>query len=322
MNRRLLSFAASAALTLTLAGLAVAQDNKTTTTVTTQTTKTIQNADGTYTIIQYPADKEVMVNLTPGATMTSAKGMARVMRHGDATTINLDLSGLPADTTGVNLYAVDPTGAFTLLGPVTLADGVATQTFSTPLDKFMLVLSPNASLSTMAANDIMFRSAVPEGFAVVPYAQSGPKDGAAVGERVAATAAPAAASPYSVPMLNIPNFRRGTDTHLRVKFAELNDARANIFIEPRKDGPSTIKLRFHSLTRVPADKRIVLWAVSPEGNYTRLGQVINTRNRNEAQIQTETALKDFGLLVTLEDKDEVPNPSGPAFATVIIDNTP
>jgi hypothetical protein len=254
--------------------------------------------------------------------MTSAKGLARVMRHGDATTINLDLSGLPADTTGVNLYAVDPTGAFTLLGPVTLANGVATQTFTTPLDKFMLVLSPNGSLTTMAANDIMFRSAVPEGFAVIPYAQSGPKDGAAVGERVAATAAPAAASPYSVPMLGIPNFRRGTDTHLRVKFAELNDARANIFLEPRKDGPTQIKMRFHSLTRVPADKRIVLWAVSPEGTYTRLGQVVNTRNRNEAQIQTETALKDFGLLVTLEDKDEVPNPLGPTFATVIIDNNP
>ena len=321
MSKRLLSFAASAALILALAGLAVAQD-KTTTTVTTQTTKTIQNADGTYTIIQYPADKEVTVNLTPGTTISTAKGLARVMRHGDATTINLDLSGLPADTTGLNLYTVDPTGAFTLLGPVTLSNGVATQTFTTPLDKFMLVLSPNGSLTTVASNDVLFRSAVPEGFAVVPYAQSGPKDGAPVGERVAATAAPAAASPYSVPMLGIPNFRRGTDTHLRVKFAELNDARANIFLEPRKDGPTQIKMRFHSLTRVPADKRIVLWAVSPEGTYTRLGQVVNTRNRNEAQIQTETALKDFGLLVTLEDKDEVPNPSGPTFATVVINNTP
>src|SRR5256885_11647819 len=71
MSKRLLSFTVCAALTLALAGLAVAQD-KTTTTVTTQTTKTIQNADGTYTIIQYPADKEVTVNLTPGTTMSSA----------------------------------------------------------------------------------------------------------------------------------------------------------------------------------------------------------------------------------------------------------
>src|SRR2546421_13089996 len=110
MSKRLLSTAAGLVLALSLAGLAAAQDSKTTTTVTTQTTKTIQNADGTYTIIQYPADKEVTVNLTPGTTMTSAKGLARVLRHGDATTINLDLSGLPADATAVNLYAVDPTG--------------------------------------------------------------------------------------------------------------------------------------------------------------------------------------------------------------------
>ncbi|MDQ6651276.1 MAG: anti-sigma factor, partial [Acidobacteriota bacterium] len=68
-------------------------------------------------------------------------------------------------------------------------------------------------------------------------------------------------------------------------------------------------------------KRIVLWAVAPDGTFTRLGQVVNTRNRNEAQIQTETQLKDFGLLVTLEDKNEVPNPSGPIFATVIMDNS-
>src|SRR5918912_2071780 len=169
MSKRLLSFAAIAALTLTLAGLAAAQDNSNssnTTVVTTQTTKTIQNADGTYTIVQYPADKEVTVNLTPSTTIGSAKGIARVMRHGDQTTINLDLSGLPANATGVNLYAVDPSGAFTLLGPVTVSNGAATQTFTTPLDKFMLVLSPNQSLRTLAGNDIAFRSAVPEGLAV------------------------------------------------------------------------------------------------------------------------------------------------------------
>lgn len=326
MSKRLLSFAATAAMTLALAGIAAAQDTKTTTTTTTQTTKTIQNADGTYTVIEYPADKEVTVSLTPGATLATSKGMARIMRHGDATTINLDLSGLPADMTGVNLYAVDPTGALTLLGPVTIANGTATQEFTTPLDKFMLVLSPNASLSSLAAtNDVIFRSAVPEGLAVVPVAQSGAQGDAAIGERVSATATPAtasptAASPYSVPMLGIPNFRRGTDTHLRVNFPELNDARANIFLEPRKDGPTTIKLRFHSLTRVPTDKRIVLWGVAPDGTYTRLGQVVNTRNRNEAQIQTETALPDFGLLVTLEDTDSTPKPSGPVFATVIVDN--
>jgi hypothetical protein len=317
MSKRLFSLAGGLAMTLALASFAAAQ-TPTQTTVTTQTTKTIQNADGTYTVIQYPADKEVIVNLSPGATLTGAKGMAHIMRHGDATRINLDLAGLPNDMSTVNLYAVDPTGAFSLIGPVTIANGTATQTFTTPLDKFMLVLSPNASLNTIAANDIFFRSAVPEGFAVIPVAQSGPQGGAAIGERVAATTTAAATNPYNVPMLNIPNFRRGTDTHIHINFAgELTGSRANVFVEPRKDGPTTIKMRFHELKDAPAGKVYVLWAVSPDNKFVRLGQIVNTGQRNEAQIQTETALQDFGLLITAED--ETTSPAGPVIGTVIID---
>src|SRR5438105_949 len=216
MSKRLLSTAAGLVLALSLAGLAAAQDSKTTTTVTTQTTKTIQNPDGTYTVIQYPADKEVAVTLAPGTVIPTAHGLAKVLRHGNMTTINLDLSDITGDVNNYNVYAVDPTGNFTLLGPVTIANGVATQTFTTPMDKFMLVLSPEANLTTIAdTTPILFRSTVPEGFAVIPVATSRPRHGAAVGERVAATTAPTA-SPYTVPMLDIPGFRRGTDTHLRV----------------------------------------------------------------------------------------------------------
>ena len=207
MSKRLLSTAAGLVLALSLAGLAAAQDSKTTTTVTTQTTKTIQNPDGTYTVIQYPADKEVAVTLAPGTVIPTAHGLAKVLRHGNMTTINLDLSDITGDVNNYNVYAVDPTGNFTLLGPVTIANGVATQTFTTPIDKFMLVLSPEANLTTIAdTTPILFRSTVPEGFAVIPVATSRPRHGAAVGERVAATTAPTA-SPYTVPMLDIPGFR-------------------------------------------------------------------------------------------------------------------
>src|ERR1041384_1570764 len=223
MNKHLLSLAAGLVLALSLAGLAAAQ----TTTVTTQTTKTIQNPDGTYTVIQYPADKEVRVTLAPGTVIPTAKVYAKILRHGNMTTVNLDLSDITGDTSNYNVYAVDPAGKFTLLGPVTIANGVATQTFTTPMDKFMLVLSPEANLTAIADNTpILFRSTVPEGFAVIPMAQSGPQGGAPVGERVAATTAPTN-SPYTVPMLGIPNFRRGTDTHMKVHFPELNAARAN-----------------------------------------------------------------------------------------------
>ena len=317
MSKRLLTVAAGLLLALSLTGLAAAQDTKTTTTVTTQTTKTIQNPDGTYTVIQYPADKDVTVTLAPGTVVPTAHGFAKIRRHANMTTVNLDLSDVTGDVNSYNVYAVDPAGTFTLLGPVTIANGVATQTFTTPMDKFMLVLSPEANLTTIADNTpILFRSTVPEGYAVIPVATSRPHEGAAVGEHVAATTAPTA-SPYTVPMLDIPGFRRGHHTKMSVHFPELNDARANIFLEPRKDGPVEVRIRFHSLTRVPADKRIIAWAVTPDGQYTKLGQVVNTRNRNEAEIKGETSLPDFGLLVTLEDKDDLVSPAGPVFATVI-----
>src|ERR1043165_8544560 len=263
MSKRLLYLVGCCALLAALASVSFAQ----TTTVTTTQTQAVQNPDGTWTVIEYPTGKEVVVDLTPGTTFVNAKGHAKIVRMADGTKIALDLSGLPADATGLNLYAVHSFGKVTSLGPVTIANGVATQTFTTPMDKFMLVLSPEANLTTIADNTpILFRSTVPEAFAVIPVAQSGPKGGAPVGERVAATTAPTN-SPYTVPMLGIPNFRRGTDTHMKVHFPELNDARANVFLEPRKDGPTEVKIRFHSLTRVPDNKRIVVWAVAPDGKY-------------------------------------------------------
>lgn len=317
MSKRI-SILAAALLVFSSAAFVAGQQTKTTTTTT--VTKTVQNADGTYTVIEYPVGKETIVTLNP-VTIPGAAGTATILRDDDGTRIKLNLTGLPTDLTTLNLYAVDAAGVATSLGPIIVNNGLGTFTTTTPLDKFMLIASPESTLTTYDPNTkVFFRSAVPQGLAVVPVAQNGPKSGSAVGDRVSATTEPATASPYSVPMLGIPNFRRGTDTHLRVHFPEFNDARANIFLEPRHDGPTTIKLRFHSLKRVPADKRIVLWAVAPDGTYNRIGQVVNTRNRNEAQIQTETALKDFGLLVTLEDKDSVPNPSGPIYATVIMDN--
>jgi len=322
MSKRLLSIAGGLALTVAMSGVVLAQDtqNQTQTTVTTQTTKTVQNADGSWTVIEYPANKEVYVDLTPSTDLTGAKGRAKVMRMSDHTMIDLDLAGLTGDT-NYNLYAVDPLGKVSLLGPITASNGAATQSFKTSLSRFMLVLSPQSDLTTIGADtQIAFRSSVPQGMAVIPVSQSGPQDGAPVGERVAATTTPGTTSAYNVPMLGIPNFRRGTDTHMRVNFAgDLAGARANVFLLPRKDGPTQIKMRFHSLTRVPADKRIVLWAVAPDNTYTRLGQVVNTRNRNEAQIQTETALKDFGLFVTLEDAADAPSPHGPLGGTIVIE---
>ena len=64
-----------------------------------------------------------------------------------------------------------------------------------------------------------------------------------------------------------------------------------------------------SFRRGPKDSRFPLQnhaAVSPDNKYTKLGQVVNTGARNEAEIKSETTLTDFGLLVTLQPEGDMP----------------
>ncbi len=177
MSKHFLSVLGAVMLTLALATIALAQE--TTTTVT----KTVQNPDGTYTIIEYPAKKEVKINLTP--VNIAGTGVATILRDDDGTRIKLNLANVPADVTALTLYAVDDTGKVTALGPVAIANGTGTFTATTPLTKFMLVASPEAALTAYDPNTkVVFRSAVPEGFTVIPVR------GSAEGEKVAAVAAP------------------------------------------------------------------------------------------------------------------------------------
>jgi hypothetical protein len=262
-------------------------------------------------VIEYPVKKEVTVTLNP-VGMVGANGVATILRDDNGTRIKLNLTGVPKDATGINLYAVDPAGATTLLGPITVTDGVGTFTAVTPMDKFMLIASPDAGLTAYDPDTtVLFRSAVPEGFAVIPHTLN------PVGEKVAAstaaTSTPAAA--YTVPMLNIPGYKKGDDTKMKIKFSgAMTGARANVFIKPRKDGPTEVKLRFHELKESPAGQVLTVWAVSPDNNFIKLGQVVNTPGRNEAEITSEVALADFGLLVTMEDQKAVlVNPLGPTI---------
>jgi len=298
-----------AVLALSAAAAMGQTDPKTTTTVT----KTVQNPDGTYTVIEYPVGKAVSLTLDP-ISLSGASGMATVLRDPSGTTIKLNLTGLPADMTTLNVYAVDPMGVATLLGPLEVTNGAGRFDTTTTLDKFMIIASPEASLTTYTPETkVLFRSAVPQGFAVVPLSSH------PVGERVSAVSTSGETSVYTVPMLNIPAYRTGKDTKLKVNFGGVMEgARANVFIEPHKNGRTEINFRFHELKEAPKGQVYTLWAVSPDNQFTKLGQIINTRGRNEAEIQSETALPDFGLLVTMEGKDDVPSPMGPRVSWVEI----
>jgi len=319
MSKHVSSGLAAAILTLALATLAFAQ------TTTTTVTKTVQNPDGTYTVIEYPAKKEITLNLNP-VTIQGAKGVATILRDDDGTRIKLNLTNVPADVSALTLYAVDDTGAVTALGPVAISNGVGTLATTTPLSKFMLIASPESALTAYDPNTkVFFRSAVPEGLAVVPMTMN------PSGEKVAATTAPtgttsAVATPsgttvaatYTAPLLNIPAYKKGDDTKIKVDFAgALTGSRANVFITPRKDGPTEVRMRFHELKDAPAGQSFIVWAVGADGTYQKLGQVVNVKGRNEAEIKSETTLPDFGLLVTMEGA-EVASPAGPAVATIHI----
>lgn len=288
MSKKFWSLCISCMIFLAAASAVTAQDPKQTTVV--------QNPDGSYTVIEYPADKEVTVNLIPGTTIAGAKGMARVMRSADGTKVHLDLSGVPATTTNYYAYAVDPAGVPTLLGPVTFTSGVGQADFTTPMNQFMIVLSPTEGLTTVdTATAVAFRSAVPSGYAVVPKRVTE--------SRVLGVTYPAAtALPYTVPMLNVSTFGE-EEKELKLKFGEeLQGLDAKAYID-REGGKTKIKMRFGDMKKVPTNKRFMLWAASPDGKYTKLGQVVNTGQKDEAEIRSETSLSDFGLFLTAEDTE-------------------
>ena len=60
-------------------------------------------------------------------------------------------------------------------------------------------------------------------------------------------------------------------------------------------------MRFHDLKEAPKGTAYILWAVAPDNTYQKLGQIVNVKGRNEAEIKSETTLPDFGLLLTTED---------------------
>lgn len=283
---------------------------QTTTTTTTETSvkKVVQNADGSYTVIEYPVGKEVMVDLMPTDRKMTAKGMARVLRNADGTTVNLDLNGL--DSSNYYVYAVDPMGKTTFLGPVTGENGMAKTSFTTPLNQFMLVLSPTEGLTTIG-NDttVAFRSAVPTGYAVVNNSVTSP-----VGMEKQVAGSQEVSSTYNVPLLGVSGLEKG-ETEIRINFSgDLQGLKGKAYIDNSKQGVRKIKMRFDDMKMAPKDKRYVLWAVSPENTYTKIGQIINAGMRQEAEIRGETALNDFGLFVTVEDKD-VTQPTSTIYST-------
>lgn len=260
----------------------------------------VQNADGSWTVIEYPVGKEVRVNLSPLTTVTGSTGFARVMRTADGTKVWFDVSGVPATTTNMYAYAVDPAGVPTMLGPITVTNGIAKAEFTTPLDQFMLVVSPTEGLTAVdTATPIFYRSELPSGFAVVPRRVSENRV-VAVAPSVVSREVTTTTASYEVPLLNVGTFG-DNEREVKLKFGgELDGLEAKAYVK-RSKGSTKVRMHFDDMNKVPKGKQFTLWTYSPDGQYTRLGSVINSGKKDEASIRSETALADFGLFVTAED---------------------
>ena len=275
-------------LSLGLAASAFGQD-----TVITKK-EVVTNPDGSYTVIEYPVGREVTVNLLPGSTIAGGKGTARVIRSANGTQIVFNVNGLPA-TGHYYAYAIDPTGVPTVLGPLTIENGVAIGTFQTSLNQFMLALSPMETMTAYEREHVIFTSEVPTGFTAIPVR-------ARTAAAVAVGSGPVANQfAYNVPLLNIPAFGEDERT-ITLKFPEYDGLEARIGVD-REKGTTKVTLNMENMKRAPETKRFVLWTYGPDGKYTKLGQVINNGRRDDTKIASETGLKDFGLFVTIEDTD-------------------
>lgn len=270
--------------------------------------KIVTNADGSYSVIEYPVGKEVVVNLIP-TTGVSSTGTAKVVRTATGTKVFFDLAGAPADWKNVYAYTVDPMGTTSMLGPIMFTSGMGKADFETPLNQFMIVLSPEQGLSTYdATTSYVLRSEAPKGYAIVPRVMTDTTK-AVAGTQVADAG-------YNVPMLGVPKFE-GRTTEVRVNFAgELSGLDGKAYLKS-EGGKTTIKMRFGGMDKVSTNTRLVLWASAADGSYTKIGQVINSGPREEAEIRGETALTDFGLLVTVENID-VDRPTSKIFSTFTV----
>jgi hypothetical protein len=315
--RKSLLVVCSLALLLSFTEAAQAQDTKTTS--ATQTTA-VQNADGSWTVVAYPTDREVEVELTPVAATAGAAPRVKVRHMTDGTEITVDPANFVGSNQKLNLYVVDPEGKTTLLGPITTTSSIPV-TFKTDLDKFMLVVSPESNLTQYSPNtSATYRSAVPAGLAVIPVVRKGLGPNAPRGEKVASVAAPY----NSVPMLGIPTLPVKKETELKVNFTDPTIApRANFFITPNfnNQGRTRVKAKFHELSMVPTDMYLTLWAVSPDGQFWRIGSARNKGNPNVATIDsdknnTNVPFTDFGLFMTIEPTDTATSPTSTIYGTV------
>lgn len=281
---------------------------------------TARSQDETWTVIEYPEGREVVVELKPAASTPSAKGTARVTRSSNETAVSLEVTGLTDEPSVYQVYAVDFMGNSTLLGTLTLTDGAGNLNAKSALSKFMLIVSPDTDLTTVGPEtNVVLRSAVPEGFSVIQRESAGVTDDGTINVTLRKDTETVEPREYDVPLLSLSSLKVGTESQMRARLGGgYEGARVNVTVRPRRNGTTEIKVRFQDLKKAENGARYILWALGPDNSYTLLGPITPTRKTGESAASAETTLKDFGLLVTTESTDAVPSsPTGSVVVTMV-----
>lgn len=297
------------AISLLIAGLSTAQAQ----TDQTQGLSESQSLNAIWTVVEYPQDKEVVVELLPTSLLPNAGGKAKVLRAQNETTIVLEVTNAGDDT--YHLYAVDSLGNASLLAEARFSAENSSISAKTPLSRFMLILSPDSDLTGIESNTrILLRSSVPEGLTVIPR-----ETGAGAVTMPVSLPTEPDTSDYDPPMLGITSLTKGKESQMRARYSTgFETTRSSIFIKPLKRGASQIKILLNlPEQRGEGGSRYVLWAFSSAGSYSMLGQFSPTKKNGELKIETETDLRDFGLFITIEGEDTLTTPAGPILATIV-----
>jgi len=275
-------------------------------------------ASPTYTVIEYPENKSVNVRLDP-IGFTEGRGTANILRDSNGTRIKLNVSNIPPGVDSLVAYAVHENGTIARLGPIKIREGVGKYTAITPFARFMLIVSTETNLSRYdAATRVLFRSAVPEGFAVIPT-KAPSAERTAVGEIVSSIYTPPPTD-YFVPMLGLSPDLDDKPITLAVDLNGAYDptlsSRHVDLVLHRQRSDIDLFMQVEDLKSVPGGKVHTLWAVFPNKLYVRLGEL--RQENGFSKINGTVPFSDFGLLLTAEDPtSSTAEPSGDVIAVVV-----
>jgi len=195
---------------------------------------------------------------------------------------------------------VDETGATTLLATAKASEFEV----NVPYTRFALFGSTEPTLKSFSTESVYFFSQPRESLATYQFFSGYVKFNGPAEASSSFWAKASGASPYSAPMLGLGSLKSGEEIELELHLLNgSTDRQTEIFVQRRQSG-AAVRANFRELQDKAVDKFYAVWTVSTDNAFAFLGRV-GGKSGNHAEIVGQTALTDFGLLITLEPEGQV-----------------